>query len=98
MDLLKGEINIDLIAVVGGAVFFIVWLIRLEGRVKSLASRQKGHDIATTSRFDKIEKSFDKLTDKHNDLERKMADDLSSIKSALARIEGRLSRSSRNSN
>lgn len=90
------KVNIDVIAMVAGVVLFIVWLIRLEGRVQSIKSRQAVSERNNHERFDKGEKSVEKLTDKHNDLERRIAEDLSIVKSTLARIEGRLSR--RNTN
>lgn len=55
------------------AIAFIIWLVRLEGKVRTL---ERDHAILVT---------------KHENLDSELVHELSQVKQALARIEGRLS-------
>lgn len=57
----------------------IVWLVRLEGRIK-----QSERDIQN------VDKAVDILTARHEDLDSRVLKELMEVKQALARIEGRL--------
>jgi hypothetical protein len=72
-------------------VAFIVWLIRLEGRMNA-------HEEIDTLRFeniglrqDHLDKEQDEIKQKHEKLEGKIIDKLSVIEKTLSKIEGRLS-------
>lgn len=64
---------------VGSAIAFIVWLIRLEGRVA-----QGDRDHAETT------KQIDILITKHDSLDSKVVEELARVRESLARIEGAL--------
>jgi hypothetical protein len=70
------EMIISLLLSGGGVV---VWLVRLEGRIK-----QCERDIQH------VDKSVDILTARHEDLDSRVLRELMEVKQALARIEGRL--------
>ena len=67
------------LSLAGGALTFIVWLVRLEARIK-----QTEKDI-----FEAI-KDVDVLRARHEDLDSRVLRELMEVKQALARIEGRL--------
>jgi hypothetical protein len=62
-----------------GTVAFIVWLVRLEGRVT--------YEARITSAN---EKRIDTLEEKHHALDSKVVEQLSDVRESLARIEGAL--------
>lgn len=68
-----------ILSLAGGALTFIVWLVRLEARIK-----QSERDIFETS------KDVDILRARHEDLDSRVLRELMEVKQALARIEGRL--------
>lgn len=68
-----------ILSLAGGALTFIVWLVRLEARIK-----QTERDI-----FEAI-KDVDILRARHEDLDSRVLRELMEVKQALARIEGRL--------
>lgn len=63
----------------GGALTFIVWLVRLEARIK-----QTERDVF------EVVKDVDILRTRHEDLDSRVLRELMEVKQALARIEGRL--------
>lgn len=63
----------------GGALTFIIWLVRLEGRLK-----QNERDITENA------KDIDILRARHEDLDSRVLKELMEVKQSLARIEGRL--------
>lgn len=79
MDLLKDPQTATFI--IGGVVSFVVWLLRLEGKVKY---QEREIDV--------LEKQVANLEVKHTNLDVKIVSELSEVKQALARIEGRLER------
>jgi hypothetical protein len=70
------EIIISMLLTVSGA---IVWLVRLEGRIK-----QNERDVQN------VDKAVDILTARHEDLDSRVLRELMEVKQALARIEGSL--------
>lgn len=68
-----------ILTLAGGALTFIVWLVRLEARIK-----QTEKDIFET------QKDVDILRTRHEDLDSRVLRELMEVKQALARIEGRL--------
>lgn len=68
-----------ILSLAGGALTFIVWLVRLEARIK-----QTEKDV-----FEAI-KDVDVLRARHEDLDSRVLRELMEVKQALARIEGRL--------
>jgi|LakMenE18May11ns_1017448.scaffolds.fasta_scaffold9958908_29 hypothetical protein len=68
-----------ILTLAGGALTFIVWLVRLEARIK-----QSERDIAEN------QKDVDILRARHEDLDSRVLKELMEVKQALARIEGRL--------
>lgn len=67
------------LSLAGGALTFIVWLVRLEARIK-----QNERDISEAI------KDVDVLRARHEDLDSRVLRELMEVKQALARIEGRL--------
>jgi hypothetical protein len=67
------------LSLAGGALTFIVWLVRLEARIK-----QSEKDIF------EVVKDVDVLRARHEDLDSRVLRELMEVKQALARIEGRL--------
>lgn len=63
----------------GGSLTFIIWLVRLEGRLK-----QNEKDIFENA------KDIDILRARHEDLDSRVLKELMEVKQSLARIEGRL--------
>lgn len=63
----------------GGALTFIVWIVRLEARIKAGEK-----DVIELS------KDVDILRARHEDLDSRVLRELMEVKQALARIEGRL--------
>lgn len=68
-----------ILSLAGGALTFIIWLVRLEARIK-----QTEKDIFET------QKDVDILRSRHEDLDSRVLKELMEVKQALARIEGRL--------
>ena len=68
-----------ILSLAGGALTFIVWLVRLEARIK-----QTEKDVFDT------QKDVDILRTRHEDLDSRVLKELMEVKQALARIEGRL--------
>ena len=68
-----------ILSLAGGALTFIVWLVRLEARIK-----QTERDV-----FELV-KDVDILRTRHEDLDSRVLRELMEVKQALARIEGRL--------
>lgn len=68
-----------ILSLAGGALTFIVWIVRLEARIK-----QNERDIHDTA------KDVDILRTRHEDLDSRVLKELMEVKQALARIEGRL--------
>lgn len=68
-----------ILSLAGGALTFIVWLVRLEARIK-----QTEKDVFET------QKDVDILRTRHEDLDSRVLKELMEVKQALARIEGRL--------
>ena len=74
------QMNTELILwLAGGALTFIVWLVRLEARIK-----QTERDVF------EVVKDVDILRTRHEDLDSRVLRELMEVKQALARIEGRL--------
>lgn len=72
--------TLEMIATLGGgALTFIIWLVRLEGRMK-----QNEKDIFENA------KDIDILRARHEDLDSRVLKELMEVKQSLARIEGRL--------
>lgn len=68
-----------ILSLAGGALTFIVWIVRLEARIK-----QSERDIFEN------QKDVDILRTRHEDLDSRVLKELMEVKQALARIEGRL--------
>lgn len=68
-----------ILSLAGGALTFIVWIVRLEGRIKQVEK-----DSYET------QKDVDILRARHEDLDSRVLKELMEVKQALARIEGRL--------
>lgn len=68
-----------ILSLCGGSLTFIVWLVRLEARIK-----QSERDIYENA------KDIDILRARHEDLDSRVLRELMEVKQALARIEGRL--------
>lgn len=73
----------DWMQVAGFGVGFIVWLIRLEGKVTYI---EKNHDEFKAT----VKAEHRVMNAKHDQLDSKIFDELSQIKQSLARLEGRL--------
>lgn len=67
------------IQIVLGAVAFIVWLVRLEGKVKH-----------TEKLAEEAQKDVDVLRVRHENLDSKIVDQLTQVRESLARLEGAL--------
>jgi hypothetical protein len=67
------------VQIISLVIVFIVWLIRLEGKIKMI-------DRANIE----TQKDVDELRVKHEALDSKIIDQLSKIRESLARLEGKL--------
>lgn len=65
--------------VVGGAISFIVWLVRLEGKMSYV--EKSGLET---------QKDVDELRTRHEALDVKIVEQLARIRESLARLEGKL--------
>jgi hypothetical protein len=79
-----------LVTAMGASIAFIVWLIRLEGKVKTNAELLLLRLEIGTLRQNKLEKDHDDLVKKVEALSDKILDKLSLIEKHLGNIEGRL--------
>lgn len=69
----------DLVAVIGGGIGVVVWLVRLEGRISH-----------NTKVIDMHERQLEAVNIKHAELDSRAVAKLTEISERLARIEGRL--------
>jgi hypothetical protein len=78
------------VALITSGIGFIVWLIRLEGKVKSMEEIFKMQVENVNESFKKVNSGIIDLQVRHEKLENKIFDKLSEIEKSLARIQGRL--------
>lgn len=69
----------DWIEVISIAVLGLIWLVRLEGKVKYIQDANK-----------ETQKDVDELRVKHEALDSKIVEQLAQIRESLARLEGKL--------
>ena len=78
------------VALITSGIGFFVWLIRLEGKVKSMEEIFKMQVENVNESFKKVNSGIIDLQVRHEKLENKIFDKLSEIEKSLARIQGRL--------
>ena len=80
-----------LVELVLAAIAGIVWMIRLEGKIKAQNDMQELRSTNIGLRAEKLDKDHSDLRQRFERLEDKIVQKLSTIEKSLSNIEGRLS-------